>query len=362
MSNSPRSESNNRYNWGNAQPNPNDMNRIGFHETQEHLLCGKHALNNILQEEKFVWLDIDEMIIGTDVMNTWSQINLFDLCKVYETEVKERTIEELVVPDILKNIKDTLSERNKPVRNNVNKNGTPTYGSNSTFQTAMKGFLRAKAEYEDKYAGKSDEELIEMIREENADYFIPPDELCNTEFGEGYDGMLPLDIYPKILNMLNYDYKIISSFNVGNVKASLLRILETELANEKCLGVVLNVPTSGGHWTAVVKYRKNCITLTHSRGEPMYAYADSLQCSLNDLEDVKTLEELKEYFEPEKFETLGAVFIYEKADGSSYVSQAQKNRDAMNNNPLNRIKLEGGKRKSRKNTKKTKRSKTRRTK
>ena len=298
-------------------------------------------------------------------MDQYSLINLFNLCKVYEAEVKARKIDELI-PIMLKNIKDTLSERNKPIRNDLNKNGTPTYGSDLSFQSAMKGFIRAKAEYTDKYAEKSDEELIEMIREENADFFIPPDELCNTEFGEGNDGMLPLDIYPKILNILKYEYKLIPDQNAPvndrrTSKEKVMEIIEAELAKEKCLGVVINVPKLGGHWTAIVKYRKNCITLTHSRGEPMYAYVDSLECSLNELEDVKTSQEMKDYLES-SVNIQAAVFIYEKPDGSSYVSQAQKNRDAMNNNPLNRIKMNAGKRKSRKNMKKTKRSKTRRSK
>jgi hypothetical protein len=339
--------------------------RIGFHEKQEALLCGKHALNNVLQEEKLSWIDIDEPIIGLDIMNTNSKINLFDLCKLYEDDVKSRGLEQLV-PIRLKTIKDTLSGKSKPIRNNVDKSGKPTYGSNSSFKSANDAFKKAEKEYKKKYAGKTDEELIEMIKEET-DYFVSPDETCNTEvFGEHDNGMLPINIYPKILGLLSYNYKMVyepeEGINDGrNIKTRVLEILEDELSKPNCLGAVINVPNLGGHWTAIVKYRKNCITLSHSRGEPMYAYADSLLCSQKSLEDVKTSQELKDYLES-KVTILGAVFIYEKADGSSYVSQAQKNRDAMNNNPLNKIKIDGGKRKSRKNMKKTKRSKTRRNK
>lgn len=57
---------NNTPDWGNVEPNSTAKNRIGFHEEQEALLCGKHALNNVLQEEKFVWVDVNEVLIGID--------------------------------------------------------------------------------------------------------------------------------------------------------------------------------------------------------------------------------------------------------------------------------------------------------
>lgn len=239
-----------------------------------------------------------------------------------------------------------------PARNAVDENGKPIFLSDKAYRSSIK----EKREILAKYKGKTDDEIRKIFIR---DYFVPPQDLCNTDYGSGEDGMIPLHMYPNILKLLNYDYKIVQSLNDGaNLNTRVLDMLEGELSKPNCLGAVINVP---GHWTAIVKYRKNCITLTHERGEPMYAYADSLQCSLNVLEDVKTLEELKEYIEL-NVNILGAVFIYEKADGSSYVSQAQKNRDTMNNNPLNRIKVSGGKRKSRKNVKKTKRSKTRRNK
>ena len=355
MSNINNNNSNNGINFGNVPANSNNMKRIGFHEKQLAYLCGKHALNNVLQEEKCVWVDYGNVIIGPDdVMDSDSTINLYHLCELYEDEVKTKEAG-LTLNSALKEIKHTLSNPKMPSRNALDENGEPIFISDKGYRSSIKEKRATLA----KYRGKTDDDIRKIFIR---DYFVPPQDLCNKTDGEDNDGMLPLNIYPKILEILKYDYKMVQSFNNGaNVKTKVLDILEDELSKHNCLGAVINIPNLGGHWTAIVKYRKNCITLTHSRGEPMYAYADSLQCSLNVLEDCKNIEGLTNYLKT-NVDIRGAVFIYEKDDGSSYVSQAQKNRDAMNNNPLNRIKIDGGKRKSRKNMKKTKRSKTRRNK
>ena len=338
----------------------NNMKRIGFHESQEALLCGKHALNNILQEEKFVWEEDteDDYIGGENPMIQGVKINTLIKCKSYEVELKQQKIA-FFVSDTLSQIKKTMNG-SPPNRNSKNAEGKPNYKNDNAFSRSLDSFVKQKSEYNKLYSGKSDDEIRKMIQEEYNWYELPEDEKCDVSpVKEEEAGQLPILIIPKLLDILYYDYKIFTGYSdegdvEADVKHRVIRALN-ELEKSNCIGVLINV--GAWHWTAIVKYRKNCISLTHSTGTQMYAYADSLHCKLDDLENCKTLPELKKYLN-ENVNIQGAVFIY--SNELSYVSQALKNRDSMENNPLNRIKIDGGKRKSRKLKRKTKRSKTHR--
>lgn len=354
----------NFYSPGNAMPTAENMERIGFHESQEHLLCGKHALNNILQEEKYVWENNASVTIdGEDPLAKNTKINLFNLCKIYEKELKTKYIA-VAVEEQARLVKNTLSDKIKPRRNNKNLYNKPQFDSDAKFQYALEGFNRAKLEYVKLYNGKSEKERKLMIQAEYKDFYVPDDELCNTTtFGEGDNGMLPINIFPKLLDLLNYDYVMIKTDNRNNdtpVQIRVLNAIDAELSKPLCLGVVVNVPEFNGHWTAIVKYRKNCLSITEATRTEHFIYTDSLKCSLDDLEDCRNLEDLKQYL-IDNVIIRSAIFIYEKPDGSSYMSQAQLNRDSMQNNPLNRIQVGGRRvRKTRKQARKMKASRTRR--
>ena len=127
MSNINNNNSNNGINFGNVPANSNNMKRIGFHEKQLAYLCGKHALNNVLQEEKCVWVDYGNVIIGPDdVMDSDSTINLYHLCELYEDEVKTKEAG-LTLNSALKEIKHTLSNPKMPSRNALDENGEPIF-------------------------------------------------------------------------------------------------------------------------------------------------------------------------------------------------------------------------------------------
>ena len=83
-------------------------------EQQDRALCGKHALNHILQEAKFVWdttsanknnLYIPRLPAGTDAIahakKQGTQVNLVMACKEYENdELKQRLA--TIYPDALR--------------------------------------------------------------------------------------------------------------------------------------------------------------------------------------------------------------------------------------------------------------------
>ena len=81
-----------------------------YREQQKAALCGKHAINHVLQEEKFVWepkvktLYIPTLPAGEDptthAKKQGTQINLVMACKEYENDDLNRRLEELY-PELL---------------------------------------------------------------------------------------------------------------------------------------------------------------------------------------------------------------------------------------------------------------------
>ena len=346
-------------------PTAKNMERIGFHETQKHLLCGKHALNNVLQEEKFVWVNSPNSTIGGDnPLDEKTKINVLNSCKIYEEALSKKYINAAVEEGVV-HIRQTLSDAIKPRRHDVNLYGAPRFGTKEKYQYAKNGFNRAKLEYVQLYNGLTDAQIKSMIRAdyERDGYYIPDDEKCNTAVGQGDEGMLPINIFPKLLESLNYKYRIFTTDNSHandhrSVQDRVMAVMDGELEDPLCLGAVLNVPDLGGHYTAIVKYRKNCLSITNATRVAHYIYADSLlsKSTLTELQKCKKIDDLKTYLN-KSVVIRGAVFIYEKPGEVSYISQAQKNRDEIN--PLNRIQ-NAGRRKTRKSARKMKASRTRR--
>jgi len=76
--------------------------QVDYTESQVAHLCGKHALNMLLQEEKFVWLPSRALFIDkltgkalpsdkTDPKNTNVQINVWNYCRIFGLrEIKSR--------------------------------------------------------------------------------------------------------------------------------------------------------------------------------------------------------------------------------------------------------------------------------
>jgi hypothetical protein len=78
----------------NAPKKPVRVVQVDYTESQVAHLCGKHALNMLLQEEKFVWLPSRALFIDkltgkalpsdkTDPKSTNVQINLWNYCRIF---------------------------------------------------------------------------------------------------------------------------------------------------------------------------------------------------------------------------------------------------------------------------------------
>jgi len=79
--------------------------KADYSEAQVSLLCGKHAINNILQEEKLVWEPSKPLLIDkktkevanifTNPMFVQTQLNLHKFCELYPARVAEASHQSL---------------------------------------------------------------------------------------------------------------------------------------------------------------------------------------------------------------------------------------------------------------------------
>ena len=135
-------------------------------EQQDRALCGKHALNHILQEAKFVWdttsanknnLYIPRLPAGTDAIahakKQGTQVNLVMACKEYENdELKQRLA--TIYPDAFENLIRRLSEDVAPESDPIK---IPPVGSSERKQ--------------EKYKDKTDEQIRKIIEDGRGESF-----------------------------------------------------------------------------------------------------------------------------------------------------------------------------------------------
>lgn len=134
-----------------------------YREQQKAALCGKHAINHVLQEEKFVWeprvktLYIPTLPAGTDATThakkQGTQINLVMACKEYENvELKQRLAK--LYPGLLDSLIRRLQEDVEPELSEIR---IPLVGSSERDQT--------------KFKGKTDAEIRKIIEDGRGEAF-----------------------------------------------------------------------------------------------------------------------------------------------------------------------------------------------
>jgi hypothetical protein len=286
-----------------------------YHERQVAYLCGKHALNNVLQEEKFLWSEDGK---------SPNQYDTHYLCKVYNKEIekaaKEKAIEE--------RFQLALGYLNgsKPLPKETN------HKNEAEYLTQLSGYYEEQNATVSKYGSLYNANNHDAIKtnlgnkmKKGIDYFVGNDEQCVLG-KSGKRGNFPILFMKQIIEQLNYRAELIWSESVigGNetnvftkIRNSFLEHLPVALKDSTCLGVVLN--KDGNHWTGIVKYNGVCNT----KNPPMYSYADSLaeKC------DTKCYTEEELLLHVRSLSIHGAVFIY--TTSSSYKSVADKLRDGL---------------------------------
>ena len=263
-----------------------------YRESQAQLLCGKHAFNHILQEEKFIWNSSTKnmYIGGTDPLDKKTKINLFGVCKMYEEIVKEEYVLQSL-PTELKRVLDQVHERTSPPdtdppdptkadkRNKKFAGKTDKQIYDIMMQDKvdnLKQFMDEREVLKEKYAGKTDDEIGELLKahlieESKSPEFYVPVRSCdfNTPVGN-----VEIDLLARLRDTLNLK-GVLTTLGHGypdyiNDMVNIIRIQSTK---PEFLGVILG---TGNHYTAIVMYDDDCEPLRRTRKSLTYSYIDSM--------------------------------------------------------------------------------------
>jgi len=280
-------------------------------EGQSEYLCGKHSLNHILQEEKFVWDDysndlyIPPLAEGADerahLFNPWIKVNLRVACAQYVPIAKRYYIDltfDVVVEKLISNFHEDV---------------TQSSGYIAASAESKAHILRQDTIIKTKYAGMTDAQIRDAYRAEmEAEVMDPAYELpeppCTYEEGgkgnfdinmleywgnklgftteliagqEEEEGIFPIEVADRIINPDDPDvHEGGYIYQHRNGKHYGL------LYNPTLLGAVFNtIVKYSGHYTALVIYDEDCEPERVSEPdvqEKTYAYIDSLDCTVPD--------------------------------------------------------------------------------
>jgi hypothetical protein len=315
-----------------------------YFENQVGVFCAKHALNHVLQEEKFKWDSNPALkfIGGVDPMIPAVQINVHKACEDYEAGYRNTLAEHELETQFLIAMSHLNATRKRPTAGNTSVRSntgmvernykTPAdvlqaqhiYDTNLTRFKLMADWDNARKTQEAKIADLRSALLAEIV----AEVYVDEDDRCQlARYGET-PGQLPIQVIPPLLRNLNMTFRLLYSdgestahYNIGEQPPlavtgrdirNLHSVMDTELPRRDCLGAVINIP---GHYIAIVKH-ENC-------SDGKYLLIDSMDPSSTN--DCLTLANLKRQLPPYNGHTgrgkvKGIIFLYTNA--GSYVSHA----------------------------------------
>jgi Josephin len=276
-----------------------------YRESQKELLCGQHAINHILQEPKFVWnekstdifipakpADKDERAHAQDPK---VKINLYADCKAHDKEEQEKFGKEdfeVALKDILDNFKDEkpiVLDESKIVIDDSKRKQYRGKTDAEIKLLIMKGrrdfFEKQQArrrEIQDKYAGKTDQEIEEEFRKEYEAELGNNTTTRFCEYGKGSQGNIDIRIFERWRKVLNYGGGLVdANYGFQDLLAVALRYLDKVITSRNdLLGAMF--PT-GKHYYAFVMYDGVCEPNRRKETDPKkkkYAFIDSLKYSM----------------------------------------------------------------------------------
>jgi len=245
-----------------------------YSEKQKALLCGKHALNNILQESKFVWMrskaryvDIEGNSLpdDSDPKNTTVKINFWAECNIYKQTTDREIKEEYLATESLRILKRLCNP--------------PSDQTNKNYAYDMKNYEELVSIHGQ--CGNATIESIQAILD--SEYIDPPrDEstLCNMGM-DNYTGNMPFQLFSQngIFDRLGYRFeKGVEEEYISD--DSWKEKFRNEIVKPSLLGILINVP---GHYIAIVKYS------TQECKAGSYVLADSLRTPVLQCKPLETL-------------------------------------------------------------------------
>jgi hypothetical protein len=246
-----------------------------YGEPQESALCGKHAINHVLQEEKFIW-DPDTPTIYVPplpdgmsptehVKNKDTKINVYTACNEFEGWQKEQWF------------KMGLDERLAIFQREMAIDTDPKdYEKDEDFKKMKTQQLELRAKYknlswEDALKAYTADIKIEAFKTYERLQLEKP-----CQFDGDYYGNMVVEFFERwgnILGLKGFTTSIGSLY--PEYIESMKNILRVQLKKPEFLGVMLSVP---GHYTAIVMYDGTCEPTRKDKkeAERTYLYVDSM--------------------------------------------------------------------------------------
>ena len=226
-----------------------------YGEPQESALCGKHAINHVLQEEKFIWDPKtptiyvpplpDGMSPTEHAKNRDTKINVYTACKEFEGWQKEQWF------------KMGLDERLAIFQREM------TIDADREDYKKPEDFIKMKQQQEelrDKYKKLTWEDAVKAYTADIKDDAFKTYEALQLdkpcEFEGDYYGNMVVEFFQRwgnILGLKGFTTSIGSLY--PEYIESMKNILRVQLKKPEFLGVMLSVP---GHYTAIVMYDGTC--------------------------------------------------------------------------------------------------------
>ena len=313
-----------------------------YREQQKAALCGKHAINHVLQEEKFVWepkvktLYIPTLPAGEDptthAKKQGTQINLVMACKEYENDDLNRRLAELY-PGLLAALIRRLLNDVEPESGDVK---IPPVGSSERKQEKFKGKtdeqirkiimdgrdasfkLLQKRQAEErakynKYITVGENGKVTDVNREELDKVYKLEWLADEKKTIATEGtvcqpggnIIP-EIFTKWANILGFkgfttsindvdktpaNGKDVGEFIYNNdaavYLAEMIKLLPSQLQKPEFLGVMLGqLGDRAGHYTAVVMYDDGACEpnrrVEADMSKKLYSYIDSMYVTERD--------------------------------------------------------------------------------
>jgi len=241
-------------NTGSHRLNTSKPNTIDYKETQDKLLCGKHAFNHILQENKLEWFPkmpnyyntrtkkfLDEK--EADPMDPAIQINMFYECDKYKTHFKETIRQGWFAEEIARIRKSLESER-------------------PTNPYDQKGWNNTQRIYKNKTDNNIRKKLEPLFTNNEHD----PEFFCSNK-----NGNFPADMFDSIIRRLGFTYDKVSMVLNNSQDLSWIEPFQRNIDKPNLLGVLINIP---GHYVAIPKYvnnsKKNHYIFADSAGDTIF--------------------------------------------------------------------------------------------
>ena len=263
---------------------PSNKAEDTYIEKQEKQLCGKHALNHLLQEEKIVWVPNNKSTLLTeggktlDIKDKDTKYNLWNLCE----ERKKNGIESLKLKfqeENLNRIQIRLIE-NKPQANDqyYKTRGISNLANDiNDWNDIHKKYKKSDGSImgQDEILNLLIQEHSEPLSEEEKKLQQTTESICDP------NGNVPFDWFVDIFNALDYEAKhVIKDYQTQ---------LESAMNEPNYLGFFIN--QGAWHYVSSPKYsnfENNCeFVIADSLGPKYYTCYKSKDAYYNALKDLK---------------------------------------------------------------------------